>query len=324
MTGIKGLIAPLSFLVFLSAVLPAQVFTTLVNFNGANGSKPEAPVIQGLDGDLYGTTFYGGADTYFGEVFKVSPEGTLTTVYTFCGLADCAYGNGPFSNVLQTRNGNLYGTTYDGGASGFGSIFKISAGQVGTDLADFNNKDGANPESGLIEGIDGNFYGLAIQGGLTNAKCFFGLGCGTAFKVTPTGALSIFYPFCMQPNCTDGLSPTGSLLQARNGNFYGTVFGGGSYNGAGCLAGGGCGTIFKIASGGTFSTLHTFLGTDGGNPYLVTLIQAADGDLYGTTYGGGPNNGCADNNEGCGTIFKVTTAGAFTSLYSFFSVLSLS
>ena len=128
----------------------------------------------------------------------------------------------------------------------------------------------------------------------------------------------------MQPNCTDGLSPTGSLLQARNGNFYGTVFGGGSYNGAGCLAGGGCGTIFKIASGGTFSTLHTFLGTDGGNPYLVTLIQAADGDLYGTTYGGGPNNGCADNNEGCGTIFKVTTAGAFTSLYSFFSVLSLS
>jgi uncharacterized repeat protein (TIGR03803 family) len=113
------------------------------------------------------------------------------------------------------------------------------------------------------------------------------------------------------------LNPTGSLLQTSDGTFYGTAFGGGSYNGAGCLSADGCGTIFKITSSGTFRVLHTFLGTDGGNPYLVGLIQATDGDLYGTTYGGGPNNGCADGNEGCGTIFKISTSGAFTSLYNF-------
>jgi uncharacterized repeat protein (TIGR03803 family) len=317
MTSVRGVVASLLFLMILSVVLPAQVFTTLVNFNGPNGSKVEAPVVQGLDGELYGTTFYGGSSNVYGEVFKVSPQGVLTILYTFCYQVTCAWGDGPFSSVLQTRNGNLFGTTYVGGPSGYGSIFKISPALTGTDLANFNNTNGANPEGGLIEGIDGNFYGLAIQGGLKNVNCFFNSGCGTAFKVTPTGTLSAFYSFCSQPTCTDGLSPSGSLLQTSDGNFYGTAFGGGSYNGGGCLAGDGCGTIFKITSGGTFSTLHTFLGTDGGNPYTVALIQATDGDLYGTTYGGGPNSGCNDGNEGCGTIFKITRAGVFTSLYSF-------
>lgn len=111
MASIRRLLATLTFLVSVSAVLSGQVLTTLVDFSGSNGSKPEAPLIQGADGDLYGTTFLGGTGLGFGLVFKVSPAGTLTTVYSFCDQASCAWGDGPFGAVIETRNGDLYGTS---------------------------------------------------------------------------------------------------------------------------------------------------------------------------------------------------------------------
>lgn len=170
--------------------------------------------------------------------------------------------------------------------------------QTFTTLLDFNGTSGAGGTS-LVQGSDGNFYGTTGTGGTSNACAS---GCGTIFKLTPSGALTTLHSF----EQTDGGNPIG-LVEAADGNFYGATSAGGTN---------GHGTIFKITPSGALTTLHRFVGTDGSNPSgtFVGLVQASDGDLYGVTSAGGANNSCT---SGCGTIFKISLAGALTTLFSF-------
>jgi uncharacterized repeat protein (TIGR03803 family) len=287
---------------------PAQTFTTLVSFNGTDGQSPLGSLIQGLDGNFYGTTYYGPTCGAFcfgnGTVFKVTPGGTLTT-HTFDG----ADGQNPDAGLVQATNGNFYGTTRNGGfgtgcsASGCGTVFEfaVTAGGALITLDTFDRRDGAFPSAGLVQAADGNLYGTTPWGGSGCSLIYS--GCGTVFKINPAGALTTLHSF----DHTDGYQPYAGLVQATNGNFYGTT----QYGGANTCFGGGCGTVFEITPGGTLTTLYSFCAqtncTDGVNPY-AGLVQATDGNLYGTN-GGGAN--------GDGTIFKITAAGALTTLHSF-------
>ncbi len=164
-------------------------------------------------------------------------------------------------------------------------------------LVSFNGTDGASPTSIPIQGSDGNFYGTTYQGGASNICAG---GCGTVFKMTPGGMLTMLYSFCSQGVCTDGAEPVGDLVQGTDGNFYGTT----SVGGANDNNGVGVGTVFKITAGGTLTTLYSFGSqpnfADGADP-VAGLVQASDGNFYGTTAGGGAN--------GWGTVFKITPNG---------------
>ena len=332
---------------------PAQTFTTLVSFEGGNGSSPEASLVQGTDGNLHGTTTFGGANNA-GTVFEVTPTGDLTTLYSFCAQTYCTDGAYPQGGLVLGMDGNFYGTTYQGGAEGYGTVFKItpagtlttlhnfdstdgaypvgapalapdgnlygttseggasgcgtvfkitSAGAL-TTLHSFDRTDGANPLAGLVQGVEGNFYGTTYEGGV-NSSCLYGDGCGTAFKITPAGLLITLHSF----GFTDGASPEATLVEASDGNFYGTT----QYGGASNACSQGCGTAFKITSSGTVTTLQSFNSTDGAGP-SAGLLQATDGNFYGTTAEGGAGTSCF---AGCGTAFRLTSAGALATLHSF-------
>src|ERR1022692_3872631 len=282
---------------------PAQTLTTLYSFCSQSGcpdgSDPIAGLVQATNGDLYGTTAKGGANGG-GTVFKITPGGTLTTLYSFCSQTNCMDGVEPYAGLVQAANGDLYGTTVAGGANGYGTVFKITPGGTLTMVYSFcsqtNCADGAYPEAGLVQAANGDLYGTTPQGGANRG--------GTIFKITPGGTLTTLYSFCFQSGCTDGSTPFAGLVQAANGDLYGTTF----YGGSG-------GTVFKITPGGTLTTLYNFCSqtncTDGDQPF-AGLVQAANGDLYGTTYGGGANGGI-------GTVFKITPGGTLTTLYSFCS-----
>ncbi|HXJ91523.1 MAG TPA: choice-of-anchor tandem repeat GloVer-containing protein [Terriglobia bacterium] len=267
--------------------LPAQTFTTLVSFDGTNGSESlYGSLVQGRDGNLYGTTAGGGVNSE-GTVFKITPSGTLITLYSFCSQASCQDGANPEASIILGNDGNFYGTTYVGGASGDGTIFKITSGGSLSTLHSFLGTDGAFPEAGLIQAIDGNLYGTAYGGGD---------GDGTAFKITPAGTFTLLHTF---EGMSDGAIPFGPLVQGTDGNFYGTTIEGGAN---------GLGTVFKMSPSGTLATLHSFDYTDGDSP-AAGLIQATNGNFYGTTVTGGSN--------GFGTVFKITPGGVLTTLHSF-------
>jgi uncharacterized repeat protein (TIGR03803 family) len=288
--------------------LAQDTLTTLVNFDGRNGSWPYMVLTQGADGNFYGTTYEGGANetctSGCGTVFKMSPAGTLTILYNFCSQTNCADGREPIGSLVQAADGDFYGTTAGGGTHGWGTVFKITPTGKLTTIYSFcarqNCSDGAEPVAGLVQGRNGNFYGTTEGGGLIN---LCQNGCGTVFEITPTGRLTTLYNFCIRTNCADGNQPFGGLVLATNGNFYGET----------------TGTIFEITPGGYLTTLFSFDGTDGAFP-SGGLIQANNGDFYGVTSGGGSSkySGCVD--DGCGTIFRVTPAGHLTTLYNFCSL----
>lgn len=276
----------------------------LVNFDGADGEYSTASLVQGLDGNLYGTTYYGGADGQ-GTVFKMTPSGALTTLYSFCSQTGCTDGENPQAGLVLGTDGNFYGTTNYGGVNGggfHGTIFKVAPTGELTTLYSFcsqtNCTDGSVPTAGLVQGTDGNFYGTTYDGGV-DAK-------GTVFAITPKGALTTIYSFCSQGNCTDGSNPGAGLVQATDGNFYGTTHGGGAYDE---------GTVYEITPTGELTTLYSFCSqtncADGAEPYAGGLIQATDGNFYGTTYYGGSYN--------FGAVFRITPNGMLTTLYSFCS-----
>jgi len=279
---------------------PAQTFTTLLDFDNTNGASPEANLVQATNGNLYGTTSQGGANGQGGTIFQVTPAGTLSTLYNFCSEANCADGGGPVGGLIEGTNGNLYGTTFTGGAKNNGlpgTVFQITPTGTLTTLYNFCTQakcaDGEFPEAGLVQGTDGNLYGTTDEGGAS--------GQGTVFKLTTTGKLTTLYSFCSQASCADGQFPLGGLVQGTGGDFYGTTSEGGTY---------GNGTVFKITPAGTLTTLHSFCSdancTDGEFP-IGNLVPGADGDYYGTTF------------LYPGTIFKITPAGTLTTLYSFCS-----
>ncbi len=263
-------------------ITPSGTESVVYSFAGgtSDGVSPQAGLIQGSDGNLYGTTSYGGTNSE-GTVFKINPStGAESIVYSFAGgTSDGAY---PEAGLIQGSDGNLYGTTANGGASGDGTVFEVDP-STGAESIVYSfaggTSDGAYPAAGVIQGSDGNLYGTTANGGAN--------GDGTVFEANPnTGAETIVYSFA--GGASDGANPYAGLIQASDGNFYGTTANGGIN---------GDGTVFEISSGRTESILHSFTGgsTDGANPY-AGLIQGSDGNLYGTTRLGGT--------DGVGTVFK--------------------
>jgi uncharacterized repeat protein (TIGR03803 family) len=343
---------------------PAQTFTNLFSFNGTDGGHPFAPLVEGIDGNLYGTTAgdgvniggtvfkittkgvlktlhsfggtdgfeplaglvqatngafygttYGGGANGNGTAFKITPEGTLAVLHSFCHT-DCGDGASPVAGLIQGSDGAFYGTTYSGGASGKGTVFRLSAKGKITTLHTFDGTDGASPEGGLVQATDGNFYGTTYSGG-TGSTCFTH-GCGTVFRITPKGGLTTLYLFCTQSYCPDGSNPVGTLIEGSDREFYGTTSTGGGYNSS-CI--GGCGTVFKINSHGKLTTLYRFCAqsgcTDGTLP-TGNLVQATGGYFYGTTLVGGGSFNCYNPyGPGCGSVFEITPAGHLTTLHNF-------
>jgi uncharacterized repeat protein (TIGR03803 family) len=293
---------------------PAQTFKTLLMFNGADGGSPlYESLVQGRDGNFYGTTYSGGANAFkcrahCGTVFKITPAGKLTTLYSFCPQTHCPDGSNPVAGLVQATNGNFYGTTGSGGAHcpryGCGTVFEITPAGKLTTLHSFNHAEGAVPRA-LVQATDGNFYGTTLTGGVN--------GQGTVFKITPAGKLTRLYSFCSQTNCIDGSGPEAALVQATDGNFYGTTVGGGTQ---------GYGTVYEVTPTGKLTTLYSFCPQtgcpDGAFP-SAGLVQATDGNFYGTTEMGGAGSSSCPGNAGCGTVFKITPAGQLTTLYSFCS-----
>ena len=276
----------------------AQTFTLLTKFNGTNGAWPTyGSLLQGVDGNFYGTTSFGGAKNA-GSVFNISPSGSVTTFYSFCSLAACGDGSVPYAGLLQTLNGNFYGTTYEGGGANNGTIFELTSRGVLTTLHSFcsaaNCADGATPYSGLIVAPNGNFYGTTgLKGGLTTVY-------GTVFEMTPAGQLKTLYTFCSKTNCSDGSAAAKGLTLATNGNFYGVTGDGGTSN---------VGTAFEITPAGKLTTIYSFNASQGEFPNA--LVQGANGNFYGTTSYGGANSS--------GVVFELTPSGQYTVLYNFCS-----
>ena len=282
-------------------ITPAGKLTTLHNFDNNDGSNPVSGLVLDLSGNFYGTASGGGASSYYGTVYKISPAGKLTTVYNFCSQQGCHDGADPYSALVQDPNGNFYGTTNQGGDQGSGTVFKVTPSGKLTRLHSFAYAEGVAPWAALLRGIDGDFYGSTSAG--TNQTE------GTIFRITSQGKFATVYTFCSKPNCTDGATPRGSLIQDASGNLYGTTPGGGTYNG---------GTIFKLTPSGKLTTLYSFCAKtncpDGYGPY-AGLVQATDGNFYGTTVEGGIAS--CDSPYGCGTVFKITPQGKLTTLHRF-------
>lgn len=246
-------------------------------------------------------------------VFVICAGAALTSAQTVATLTffDITNGADPIAGVVLGADGNFYGTTEHGGSSvncttGCGTIYKITSAGTLTTLHSFDGTDGSSLQGGLVLATDGNFYGTAYAGGsMGGTTCNEDgyVGCGAVFKITPSGALTTLYNFCSQANCADGRNPASSLVQAPNGELYGTTnFGGVNKEG----------TVFKITPAGTLTTLHSFNQTDGYIPNGA-LVQAPNGDFYGTTLNGG-NNACIG---GCGTVFKISPLGALVTVHSF-------
>ncbi len=265
----------------------ATTETVLYSFTGNNGdgASPNAGLVADSAGNLYGTTVYGGASSA-GTVFKLTPGGTATVLYSFTGGSD---GGNPYGGLIADSSGNLYGTTQFGGASGAGVVFRLSPGGVFTALHSLDWSEGAFPQARLLADSTGNLYGTAWNGGSSS--------CGTVFKLSPSGTLTVLYSF----TCTaDGGHPYSDLLADSGGNLYGTTADGGAFN---------AGTVFKLSSSGAETVLYSFSGNpDGANPHAGLTADSA-GNLYGTTVSGGVSN--------AGTVFKLSPSGTESVLYSF-------
>jgi len=288
----------------------AQTFTTIVTFNGTDGRSPGyGPLVQGRDGNLYGTTEIGGLYDA-GTLFQLDPvTETLTTIYNFCSQTNCTDGASPAAGVILGTDGNFYGTTMAGGdlncdpQVGCGTVFKMTSKGVLTTLYTFTgNGDGFTPVAPLVQASDGKFYGTT------------GLEAATVFRVTSSGKFKTLHLF----QYPEGNSLYGGLIQASDGNFYGTSNIGGKGSDPHCTSDG-CGTVFKVTPRGKLTTLYGFDFTDGAFP-VAGLLQASDGSLYGTTGWGGMNQiNCLLVYPGsqCGTLFQMVSYSTLNTLYNF-------
>jgi uncharacterized repeat protein (TIGR03803 family) len=264
--------------------------TVLYSFSGSpDGSGPTGGLVRDSAGNLYGTTEFGGDSSSSGVVFKLDGNNNETVLYTFTGGAD---GRSPFAGLIRDSTGNLYGTTQQGGASGFGTVFKLAPNKHLTVLHPFKggSTDGAFPSAGLIRDSAGNLYGTTEYGGKFDG--------GTVFKVhAGTNHETVLHSF----NGPEGKNPLGGLVRDSAGNLYGTTeFGGASG-----------GVVFKLDAGtNLYHVRHSFTGgqNDGAYPF-AGLIRDSAGNLYGTTTKGGPYD--------FGTVFKVDAKGNETVLHDF-------
>ncbi len=281
----------------------AQTETNVYSFVGppSDGDLPSGNLIQGSDGNFYGTTYDGGTDND-GTVFRFSPNGSYTSLYSFVGSpTDGAH---PWE-LVQASDGNFYGTTFAGGTQDSGTVFRISPGGSYSNLYSFGShaNDGLSVHFGLVQGGDGNLYGTTEKGGTA--------GLGTVYRISTSGSYTSLYSFVGPP--ADGANPLCVLVQGSDSNFYGTtVFGGTSTN---CGVGVGCGTVFRFSPSGGETNLFSFaVSLTGGATPFCGLARGSDGNFYGTTYAGGTNITCA---SGCGTIYRISPSGTYSNLYSF-------
>jgi len=279
---------------------------TLWSFTGgADGANPYGSLVQGSAG-FYGTTEAGGADGQ-GTVFLVTTSGSLTTLWSFTGGTDganpyCALVSGTAAAVSGSTSETIavfLGTTKNGGADGKGSIFAVTtSGSLSTVYSFTGGADGANPEAGLIQGTDSSSsgslvlpadYGTTVTGGTSNA--------GTVYKLSANGVFSSLYSFT---GGSDGGSPYAGVIQETDGNLYGTTEAGGAN---------GDGTVYRITTSGSLTTLYSFTGgNDGAHPY-APLVGGTDGFLYGATE--------TDGSNGVGTVFQISTSGSLNTLFAF-------
>lgn len=277
-------------------VTPQGVESVLYSFAGGNDAvSPGSGLVLDAAGNLYGTTFSGGTHG-FGTVYKVTPQGKESVLWSFADVPDGSY---PQSNLILWTDGNFYGTTQSGGTAGKGTAFRITPAGSLTILHSFGVTagDGISPLGGLTPSPNGNFYGTTTSGGAFYESSY----AGTVFKMTPDGTVSILHSFPGQnaPAGVDGSNPEGTLLLDGNGNLYGTTYDGGAYN---------SGILFKITPAGKEIILYTnglagaIAGNTDGNFIQSGLILGTDGNLYGNAPSGGAN--------GTGVIF--TLSGALT------------
>jgi uncharacterized repeat protein (TIGR03803 family) len=279
---------------------PAPAYPEVMQFlsESSRSAEPEYPcaeLVQGSEGNLYGTSQYGGTNAA-GTVFRLTPEGALTTLVSFTGTN----GSHPVAAVTQASDGNFYGTTEYGGANGnYGTVFQMTPAGTLITLLSFNGTNGSYPAARLAQASDGSFYGTTASGG---AGAY-----GTVFRVTSTGALTTLVSF----KNTDGAGPLAALVEGADGSFYGTTSRGGNLS---VNSGGGFGTVFKMTPAGVLTTLVRFNGNNGGGP-AGALVLGSDANFYGTTPYGGDLN--LNGGLGFGTVFKMTPAGALTRLVIF-------
>jgi uncharacterized repeat protein (TIGR03803 family) len=281
---------------------PAQTFTKLADFDGTNGSSPRGALVQGTDGNLYGAAVSGGSTqpcqgvSGCGTIFRVTTGGAITPLHVF----ETTDGSHPPAAPLEAADGNFYGTTNEGGLHSRGTVFKMASDGTLNTLYNFQFTAGQHPAGGLVWATTGNFYGTTSFGGAHQN--------GAIFTSTPQGSLRTTYSFCGQTGCPDGQAANDGLIQATDGNFYGTTPAGGANK---------FGTVFKMTPAGTLTTLYTFCSktncADGATPN-VTLVQGTDGNIYGTTEQGGAHS--------AGTVFKVSPKGVFVTLHSFCETLA--
>jgi uncharacterized repeat protein (TIGR03803 family) len=238
-------------------------FCVLTNCTDGAGSST---LIQASDGNFYGI---GGAGAHdWGTVFKITPQGKLTTLYTFCSQRFCVDGSDPRAGLVRGNDGDLYGTTYSGGIFGAGTVFKLAPNGTLTTLHSFGSRDGTNPSAGLVQDSNGNFYGSTEWGGSVMYVC--SKGCGTLFEITATGAFTTLERF----DWSDGYDPYSAMIQGTDGNLYGTTVWG--------LC---CGVVFNVTPKGEFTLLFAFNGGIQGADPIGGLLQSTNGIFYGTTAG---------------------------------------
>jgi len=264
--------------------------TVLYSFTGgADGDGPPSGVIRDAAGNLYGTTSAGGTANA-GVVYELDSAGRLTVLYSFTGGAG---GSGPEAGVIQDPAGNLYGTTLYGGTapgySGIGVVFKVDTANRETVLYSFPGADGSGPIAGVIRDASGSLYGTTNGGGASSA--------GAVYKLDPSGRETVLYSFT---GGADGGSPEAGVIRDSSGNFYGTTYSGGTA---------GYGVVYKLDPAGLETVRHSFTDVIDGAFPKAGVIRDPAGNLYGTTFSGGPAN--------AGTVFKVDAAGNEITLYDF-------
>jgi uncharacterized repeat protein (TIGR03803 family) len=273
-------------------------YSTLHSFGGGgtptDGKTPWNSLVQGKDGNLYGTALFTGS-TETGVVFQLSPQGTYKIIHSFQDGSVPNDGRGPQGGLIFGTDGNLYGTTVLGGTSNNGTLFKMTTSGVETILYNFQGQganDGANPVSALVQGQDGTLYGTTDYGGVYDD--------GTVFKSTLQGQVTILHSFAGGPG--DGRLAAYSPVIGPDQNIYGTTPLGGTASG---------GILFKVTPQGTYTILHNFgdgsILYDGTSPDALSV--GLDGNLYGTTFEGGATN--------YGTVYKMTLTGTETILHNF-------
>lgn len=306
--------------------------SVLYEFNdGADGSNPEVGLIPGPGGNGFGTAPFGGLftggycpDGGCGTVYQLARTGKFSEIYSFTGAPD---GQQPFSSLLATSNGTMYGTTELGGnldcpfnSAGCGTVYQVDSSGAEKVIYSFlgpgTNSDGANPFDAVVQDAAGNLYGTTDFGGTVNDNCSPSAGCGTVFELSPnadgTWTESILYRF---QGGADGSYPGISFFNNADGSVYGTTPNGGNIS---CGIGG-CGTIFKLSqSNGTWvkTVVYQFSGSDGDQP-ISPLTRDSAGNIYGATENGGNPNCQYYATIGCGVVFKITSAGKETVLHEF-------